>query len=106
MKCLKYLKCKVQKHNNYRQREREGTRDWSDGVLECWSIETKHHSMESSILGQLSVISFEFSIINCSLSSFFEPDWAWALYLNKGATGVGFKKEDGFHLWPVASTVD
>ena len=38
-----------------------------------------------------------------STTSFFEPDWAWALYLNKGATGVGFKKDRGFHLWPVAS---
>jgi len=38
-----------------------------------------------------------------STSSFFEPAWAWALYLNKGATGVGFKREKGFHLWPVAS---
>jgi hypothetical protein len=41
-----------------------------------------------------------------STSSFFEPDWAWALYLNKGATGVGFKREKGFHLWPVASKKD
>lgn len=41
-----------------------------------------------------------------STSSFFEPAWAWALYLNKGATGVGFKQEAGFHLWPVASKVD
>lgn len=38
-----------------------------------------------------------------STTSFFEPDWAWALYLNKGATGVGFKQEAGFHLWPVAA---
>ena len=38
-----------------------------------------------------------------STTSFFEPDWAWALYLNKGATGVGFKRDNGFHLWPVAS---
>lgn len=38
-----------------------------------------------------------------STSSFFEPDWAWALYLKKGATGVGFKQEEGFHIWPVAS---
>jgi hypothetical protein len=37
-----------------------------------------------------------------STNSFFEPDWAWALYLNKGATGVGFKQQD-FYLWPVAS---
>ena len=41
-----------------------------------------------------------------STTSFFEPDWAWALYLNKGATGVGFKQEKGFHLWPVASKID
>jgi hypothetical protein len=41
-----------------------------------------------------------------STSSFFEPDWAWALYLHKGATGVGFKQEAGFHLWPVASKVE
>jgi hypothetical protein len=40
-----------------------------------------------------------------STTSFFEPDWAWALYCNKGATGVGFKQEDGFHLWPVASKI-
>jgi len=38
-----------------------------------------------------------------STTSCFEPDWAWALYLTKGATGVGFKQEKGFQLWPVAS---
>ena len=41
-----------------------------------------------------------------STTSFFEPGWAWALYLNKGATGVGFKRDKGFHLWPVASTIE
>lgn len=40
-----------------------------------------------------------------STTSFFEPDWAWALYLNKGATGVGFKQDSNFHLWPVASKI-
>lgn len=40
-----------------------------------------------------------------STTSFFEPDWAWALYLNKGATGVGFKQDSTFHLWPVASKI-
>ena len=38
-----------------------------------------------------------------STTSFFEPDWAWVLYLNKGATGVGIKKQRDFYLWPVAS---
>lgn len=37
-----------------------------------------------------------------STSSFFETDWAWALYLHKGALGVGFKKTSEFHVWPVA----
>lgn len=36
-----------------------------------------------------------------STSSYFETDWAWALYLGKGALGVGVKKDTNFHLWPV-----
>ena len=40
-----------------------------------------------------------------STTSFFDTAWAWALYFNKGATGVGFKKQKGFYLWPVASKV-
>jgi hypothetical protein len=36
-----------------------------------------------------------------STTSFFETDWAWALYLEKGALGVGFKKDSRFFLWPV-----
>ncbi len=36
-----------------------------------------------------------------STTSCFEPDWAYALYLNKGAVGVGYKPEAGFHVWPV-----
>jgi len=36
-----------------------------------------------------------------STTSFFEPDWAWALYLDKGALGVGFKKKPEFYVWPV-----
>jgi len=37
-----------------------------------------------------------------STSSFFETDWAWALYLEKGALGVGFKKDSRFYVWPVS----
>ncbi len=37
-----------------------------------------------------------------STTSFFETDWAWALYLHKGATGVGHKRAAAFHVWPVA----
>ena len=36
-----------------------------------------------------------------STTSMFEPDWAWALYLNKGAVGVGQKKGAHFHVWAV-----
>lgn len=40
-----------------------------------------------------------------STTSLFEPDWAWALYLGKGATGVGQKRFAEFSAWTVA-TVD
>jgi hypothetical protein len=36
-----------------------------------------------------------------STTSCFEPDWSWALYLDKGALGVGFKKKPEFYAWPV-----
>ncbi|MGV1100593.1 Lcl C-terminal domain-containing protein [Thiovibrio sp. JS02] len=35
-------------------------------------------------------------------TSFFETDWAWALYLDKGALGVGYKKGRTFFVWPVS----
>ncbi|MDZ7642455.1 MAG: DUF1566 domain-containing protein [Desulfurivibrio sp.] len=34
-------------------------------------------------------------------TSFFETDWAWALYLHKGALGVGHKPTTSFAVWPV-----
>lgn len=37
-----------------------------------------------------------------STTSCFEPDWAWALYLDKGAVGVGQKRGVHFHAWPVS----
>lgn len=36
-----------------------------------------------------------------STTSAFEPDWAWALYLETGACGVGQKNGRHFHVWPV-----
>ncbi|MDO9043093.1 MAG: DUF1566 domain-containing protein [Desulfocapsaceae bacterium] len=38
-----------------------------------------------------------------STTSFFETDWAWVLYLHKGACGVGHKPGKTFHVWPVTS---
>ncbi len=39
-----------------------------------------------------------------STTSLFEPDWAWALYLGKGATGVGQKRYAQFSVWAVATS--
>ncbi|MGD2080210.1 MAG: DUF1566 domain-containing protein [Nitrospirota bacterium] len=36
-----------------------------------------------------------------STTSMFEPDWAWALYMGKGAVGVGQKRGAHFHAWAV-----
>lgn len=36
-----------------------------------------------------------------STTSLYEPDWAWALYLDKGAVGVGQKSQARFQVWPV-----
>jgi hypothetical protein len=36
-----------------------------------------------------------------STTSMFEPDWAWTLYLTKGAIGVGQKRGAHFHVWAV-----
>lgn len=36
-----------------------------------------------------------------STTSLFEPDWAWALYLDKGAVGVGQKTQACFYVWAV-----
>ncbi|MEJ2695744.1 MAG: DUF1566 domain-containing protein [Candidatus Sulfobium sp.] len=38
-----------------------------------------------------------------STTSMFESDWAWALYLTKGATGVGQKKGPHFFVWAVSA---
>ncbi len=38
-----------------------------------------------------------------STTSLFQPDWAWALYLGKGATGVGQKRFATFSVWAVAT---
>ena len=41
-----------------------------------------------------------------STTSMFEPDWAWALYLIKGAVGVGQKRSPNFYVWPVCDAID
>jgi len=41
-----------------------------------------------------------------STTSMFEPDWAWVLYLTKGAIGVGQKRGTHFHAWAVCDKSD
>lgn len=36
-----------------------------------------------------------------STSSAFEPDWSMAIYMHKGAVGVGQKKDENFSVWAV-----
>ncbi|MCB2193952.1 MAG: DUF1566 domain-containing protein [Deltaproteobacteria bacterium] len=37
-----------------------------------------------------------------STTSGYDPDWAMALYLDKGGVGVGMKKDAHYHLWLVS----
>jgi hypothetical protein len=39
-----------------------------------------------------------------STTSGFETDWAYGLYLHKGAVGVGHKTQARFAVWPVAES--
>jgi hypothetical protein len=41
-----------------------------------------------------------------STTSMFEPDWAWALYLTKGAIGVGQKRGPHFSVWAVCDIAE
>ena len=41
-----------------------------------------------------------------STTSGFEKGWAYVLYLDKGAVGVGYKSNKDFYLWPVLSPKD
>lgn len=36
-----------------------------------------------------------------STTSLYDPEWAWALYLDKGAVGVGRKVRARFTVWAV-----
>ena len=41
-----------------------------------------------------------------SSTSLYEPDWAWALYMGKGATGIGQKRFAQFSVWAVANATE
>ena len=40
-----------------------------------------------------------------STTSLYEPDWAWALYMDKGAVGVGQKRFARFYIWAVTDAL-
>ena len=40
-----------------------------------------------------------------STTSLYEPDWAWALYMDKGAVGVGQKRFARFYGWAVTDAL-
>ena len=40
-----------------------------------------------------------------STTSFYDPLWAWALYLAKGAVGIGLKHGRHFHVWAVRGKI-
>ncbi|BAU23074.1 hypothetical protein THC_0682 [Caldimicrobium thiodismutans] len=40
-----------------------------------------------------------------STTSFYDPLWAWALYLEKGAVGIGLKRGPHFYVWAVRGKV-
>lgn len=36
-----------------------------------------------------------------STTSTYEPRYAWVIYMQDGAVGVGYKKQSEFHVWAV-----
>ena len=44
-------------------------------------------------------------VTRMNTTSLYEPDWAWALYMDKGAVGVGQKRFARFYMWAVTDAV-
>ncbi len=40
-----------------------------------------------------------------STTSFYDPLWAWALYMEKGAVGIGLKRGSHFYVWAVRGKI-
>lgn len=52
-------------------------------------------AVDTDVLNRLGTVYWS------STTSMYQPDWAWALYLDKGAVGVGHKLEARFSVWAV-----
>ena len=76
---------------------REGWRLPNINELESL-VDCDHHSPALPALYPFHRVGEEYW---SSTTSAFEPDWAWALYLMKGAIGVGQKRGRHFRVWPV-----
>lgn len=80
------------------------------GALHVWrlpNINELESLVDCSMYGPALPAAHPFATVKdvywSSTTSLYEPDWAWALYLNKGAVGVGQKTQAHFHVWAVYS---
>lgn len=98
---------------------------WPDALM---AVERLNQSSKEKIIWRLPNINELESLVDCgmhspalqsghpfesiqesywsSTTSMFEPDWAWALYLSKGATGVGQKRGLHFSVWAVCDMAE
>jgi len=95
-----------------------GACSWEDALLAASRQRKEHHKWRLPTIRELeSLVDAEhhdpalpehpFTDIReaywSSTSSAYSPDWAYCLYLHKGAVGVGFKAKREFHAWLVAN---
>ena len=99
----------------------KGPVTWLEALERVAAWNKQHHSAD--LAWQLPTINELASLVDCdshspalpadhpfiglqdgywsATTSFFECDWAWVLYLDKGACGVGHKPGRTFFVWPV-----
>ncbi|MFZ2196345.1 MAG: DUF1566 domain-containing protein [Thermodesulfovibrionales bacterium] len=98
---------------------------WPDALM---AVERLNQSAKEKVVWRLPNINELESLVDCgmhspalqsghpfesiqesywsSTTSMFEPDWAWSLYLSKGAIGVGQKRGPHFSVWAVCDMAE